>query len=98
MSHAELNESPELDTGDSVELALDYARLKHSMPKLNVMGGCCCTDHRDVEQIARACMPLFRGERAAAAEHPAFGNAPRSHSHRDGELQELEMLSREAFY
>jgi methionine synthase I (cobalamin-dependent) len=29
------------------------------MPQLNVMGGCCGTDHRHVEQIAAACRPLF---------------------------------------
>jgi S-methylmethionine-dependent homocysteine/selenocysteine methylase len=59
MSHAELNESPKLDTGDRVELASEYAQLKTLLPKLNVMGGCCGTDHGHVEQIARACKPLF---------------------------------------
>jgi hypothetical protein len=24
------------------------------------MGGCCGTDHRYIEQIAEACLPLFR--------------------------------------
>lgn len=59
-SHAELNESPELDVGDPVELGTQYARLKERLPRLNVMGGCCGTDHRHVEQIADACSPLFR--------------------------------------
>ncbi len=59
-SHAELNESPELDVGNPVELGLQYARLKTRLPRLNVMGGCCGTDHRHVEQIAEACSPLFR--------------------------------------
>ena len=59
-SHAELNESPTLDTGDPVELAAEYAALKRRLPGLNVMGGCCGTDHRHVEQIAAACAPLFR--------------------------------------
>ena len=58
-SHAELNESPDLDTGNPVELGKQYARLKKRLPQLNVMGGCCGTDHRHVEQIAEACLPLF---------------------------------------
>jgi S-methylmethionine-dependent homocysteine/selenocysteine methylase len=60
MSHAELNESTELDSGDPAELAMQYAQLKRRLPKLNVMGGCCGTDHRHIEQIARACLPLFQ--------------------------------------
>jgi S-methylmethionine-dependent homocysteine/selenocysteine methylase len=63
MSHAELNESVELDTGDPLELGSEYARLKTRMPKMNVMGGCCGTDDRHIEEIARACMPYFSGPR-----------------------------------
>ena len=59
-SHAELNESPDLDIGDPVELGIQHAQLKSRLPQLNVMGGCCGTDHRHVEQIAAACSPLFR--------------------------------------
>ena len=59
-SHAELNESPALDIGDPVELGMQHAQLKSRLPQLNVMGGCCGTDHRHVEQIAAACSPLFR--------------------------------------
>lgn len=69
LSHAELDEAPELDTGEPAELASAYARLKSRLPKLNVMGGCCGTDHRHVEQIAQACIPLFRH---ATREHRAF--------------------------
>jgi S-methylmethionine-dependent homocysteine/selenocysteine methylase len=60
-SHAELNESPELDTGNPVELGAQYAALKKRLPGLNVMGGCCGTDHRHVEEMGKACAPLFRG-------------------------------------
>jgi homocysteine S-methyltransferase len=61
MSHAELNEAPELDIGDPAELGRRYAELKREkLEQLNVMGGCCGTDHRHVEQIASACVPLFR--------------------------------------
>ncbi|HSE67011.1 MAG TPA: homocysteine S-methyltransferase family protein [Gemmatimonadales bacterium] len=58
-SHAELNESPELDSGDPVELGADHARLLDRLSRLNVIGGCCGTDHRHVEQIAMACSPRF---------------------------------------
>ena len=59
MSHAELNESPTLDIGDPAELGAQYAALRRRLPQLNVMGGCCGTDHRHVERIAAACAPLF---------------------------------------
>jgi homocysteine S-methyltransferase len=59
-SHAELNESPEVDIGNPAELAAQYAELKRSeLPLLNVLGGCCGTDHRHVERIAAACAPFF---------------------------------------
>jgi S-methylmethionine-dependent homocysteine/selenocysteine methylase len=60
MSHAELNEAPTLDAGNPAELGREYADLKSRLRQLNVMGGCCGTDHRHVEQIASACLPLFR--------------------------------------
>lgn len=60
MSHAELNESPELDTGNPAELGLAYAQLKTRLRHLNVLGGCCGTDHRHIEQIASACLSLFQ--------------------------------------
>jgi S-methylmethionine-dependent homocysteine/selenocysteine methylase len=59
-SHAELNESPELDIGNPAELGQQHAQLKRRLGQLNVMGGCCGTDHRHIEQIAAACSPLFR--------------------------------------
>lgn len=58
-SHAELNESPELDIGNPVELGKEHAQLKRRLAQLNVMGGCCGTDHRHIEQIAAACSPIF---------------------------------------
>ncbi len=54
-SHAELDESTELDTGDPVQLAAEYAELRALLPRLTVLGGCCGTDHRHVEAIAAAC-------------------------------------------
>lgn len=61
MSHAELNEATELDIGNPAELGQEYLALKtHKLKQLNVMGGCCGTDHRHVEQIVNACLPTFR--------------------------------------
>ena len=60
-SHAELDEAADLDAGDPVELAQQYRSLRDTLPNLNIMGGCCGTDHRHVEQIAEACAPLFTG-------------------------------------
>lgn len=50
-SHAELDNSPDLDTGDPQELASEYRELRAAMPKLAVVGGCCGTDHRHVDAI-----------------------------------------------
>lgn len=58
-SHAELDEAEELDMGDPGELAMQYAGLRKFLPHLTVMGGCCGTDQRHVEQIALACAPTF---------------------------------------
>jgi S-methylmethionine-dependent homocysteine/selenocysteine methylase len=59
-SHAELNESPTLDAGDPLELGRQYAALRRGpLRRMNVLGGCCGTDHRHVEAIAAACAPLF---------------------------------------
>ncbi|MET0619053.1 MAG: homocysteine S-methyltransferase family protein [Thermoanaerobaculia bacterium] len=58
-SHAELNESATLDVGDPRELGRDHGRLKQAHPRLNVFGGCCGTDGRHVEAIAKECAPLF---------------------------------------
>jgi len=60
-SHAELNESAALDIGNPAELGAQYAALKRGvLQNLNVVGGCCGTDHRHVQRIAAACAPLFR--------------------------------------
>jgi homocysteine S-methyltransferase len=67
MSHAELNEAPDLDAGNPAELAQEYAALKSRLRHLNVLGGCCGTDHRHLEAIATVCMPLFRVTGASAA-------------------------------
>jgi len=53
LSHAELNESSDLDEGDPQELAAHYSQLLRRHPHINVLGGCCGTDHRHVGEIAR---------------------------------------------
>jgi len=54
MSHAELDEATELDDGDPADLGARYAALRERLPRLNVLGGCCGTDHRHVAHIRDA--------------------------------------------
>lgn len=54
-SHAELNDSEELDEGNPVELGRQHRELLSKLKSLNVLGGCCGTDHRHVEEICKAC-------------------------------------------
>ena len=53
-SHAELDESPDLDAGNPIELAEEYRELRRTFGRLTVVGGCCGTDHRHVEAIGLA--------------------------------------------
>jgi S-methylmethionine-dependent homocysteine/selenocysteine methylase len=53
-SHAELDEATELDEGDPADLGARYAALRSRLPRLNVVGGCCGTDHRHVAAIRDA--------------------------------------------
>jgi S-methylmethionine-dependent homocysteine/selenocysteine methylase len=50
-SHAELDESEELDAGDPAELAAGYLSIRERLPHLTVLGGCCGTDHRHVISV-----------------------------------------------
>jgi len=54
-SHAELDAAPDLDDGDPVEFGGEYGALRRRHPQINVLGGCCGTDHRHLEQISQAC-------------------------------------------
>ncbi len=60
MSHAELDEATDLDPGDPLELGQQYAELKTRLKHLSVLGGCCGTDLRHIEQIAAVTTQLFR--------------------------------------
>lgn len=53
-SHAELDESIELDIGDPAEFGREYRELTTRLPQINVLGGCCGTDTRHVKAIAQA--------------------------------------------
>lgn len=52
-SHAELNESETLDAGNPVEWGRQHRELLGKLKNLNVLGGCCGTDHRHVEEICK---------------------------------------------
>lgn len=56
-SHAELDEADELDAGDPVELAEQYAQLHAMHPNLTVLGGCCGTDLRHLQALVHRLQP-----------------------------------------
>ena len=55
-SHRELNDAPDLDAGDPADLGERYRALLSAHPHINVLGGCCGTDHRHIECISSACL------------------------------------------
>ena len=55
-SHAELDAAPDLDAGDPEALGGEYAAIRARLPWINVLGGCCGTDHRHIERICDACL------------------------------------------
>ncbi len=54
-SHAELDEATDLDAGNPAELGSEYRGIRERLPHINVLGGCCGTDHRHVFAIAQSC-------------------------------------------
>jgi homocysteine S-methyltransferase len=54
-SHQELNDAPDLDAGDPIELANQYRDLLRRHPQITVLGGCCGTDHRHIQSISKTC-------------------------------------------
>lgn len=54
-SHEELDNAEELDEGNPHELGQQYRQLLALYPQINVIGGCCGTDHRHIRQIWHAC-------------------------------------------
>jgi S-methylmethionine-dependent homocysteine/selenocysteine methylase len=53
-SHAELDEAPDLDEGDPADLAARTRILRDELPWLSIFGGCCGTDERHLDAMARA--------------------------------------------
>lgn len=45
------------DQGDPVEFGRSHLELQGSFPKVRVLGGCCSTDHRHVEQLLDSWQP-----------------------------------------
>ena len=64
-SHAELDQAKDLDDGDPAELGRQYRDLRRNFSHFNVLGGCCGTDHRHVEQISLACTAVDADMQAA---------------------------------
>ncbi len=56
MSHAELDESEELDDGDPEEFGSQYKELLARLDQINIVGGCCGTDERHLTEICKACI------------------------------------------
>jgi len=54
-SHEELDEAEELDDGNPHELGQQFSEIRDRFPHINVLGGCCGTDYRHIEQIAVNC-------------------------------------------
>lgn len=57
-SHAELDASPDIDIGDIDNLADEHMALLSGLPNLQVIGGCCGTDHRHIAAICARCGDL----------------------------------------
>ena len=56
MSHAELDDAPVLDDGDPDEFGREHAELREKFPYINVLGGCCGTDVRHIQALAKSCL------------------------------------------
>ena len=54
-SHAELDESEKLDSGNPQELGSLYRQLVHTYPHFRVLGGCCGTNHAHIGEISTCC-------------------------------------------
>ena len=55
LSHEELDNSETLDAGNPQEFGQQHRALLHHLPNVKVIGGCCGTDHRHIEAVAKMC-------------------------------------------
>lgn len=53
-SHAELDEAEVLDSGDPLEFGQLLAQIHATHPQITVLGGCCGTDMRHLQQVLAA--------------------------------------------
>ena len=53
-SHAELDQADSLDEGNPAELGYQCSQLQTALPSLNILGGCCGTDHRHIGAMCQA--------------------------------------------
>lgn len=65
-SHEELDNSDTLDVGDKTELLHGIREIQASLPWLNVLGGCCGTDHSHIDVLC-AEQKVFPG--ASSQQH-----------------------------
>ncbi|XOV80539.1 MAG: homocysteine S-methyltransferase family protein [Aestuariibacter sp.] len=63
MSHAELDEAEHLDDGDPQDLGKLYRDIREQHPHINVLGGCCGTDHRHIQSISETCLEELLAEK-----------------------------------
>jgi len=54
LSHDELDQAEELNSGDPVDFGIQHRRLRTSLPNVRVLGGCCGTDRSHVAQLRDA--------------------------------------------
>jgi S-methylmethionine-dependent homocysteine/selenocysteine methylase len=54
MSHEELDNAEELDAGNPAEFGEQFGDIHRHNPQINVLGGCCGTDHRHIEHICHS--------------------------------------------
>lgn len=55
-SHVELDNATEFDSGNPIAFGREHADLRSRFPQLTILGGCCGTDMRHIEQIATTCL------------------------------------------
>lgn len=48
--------SRRVDSEDPTQLSAHYAKLRDRFQHINVLGRCCGTDHRHIEEIGKACL------------------------------------------
>jgi homocysteine S-methyltransferase len=85
-------DAPDLDAGDPAELGSEYRDLLRRHPHINVLGGCCGTDHRHIEQISQACRQVASatGTEAMAVAQPL--SLGRGRSQRRGQRQRSRVI------